>query len=280
MTSRAMKLRLDKLVKAAHVGAEGTEQISEKKFDSIMGRLDEADNKPIRELNTDSIRELDKALTLMVQLNRLKKKLVLGGQIRDFLGFRAEIIDGLRAMKSIKLWREPNDPDLDPKKGLFRDWVDSTLGPVEMAERIMGKAEGAFKKIFYDDVKSAQRQYLEIRQQAADMLRAAAETAGLDWNGESIENLSRSTARRPLLGKSKVTVKEIKLSSGETIRMTPAELIFLYNSLRDLDTQEQILNAGIVFKDKDIMKRTNAFALSDLPKVKAAHEPTPCRLGT
>jgi len=270
MTSRAMKLRLDKLVKAAHVGAEGTEQISEKKFDSIMGRLDEADNKPIRELNTDSIRELDKALTLMVQLNRLKKKLVLGGQIRDFLGFRAEIIDGLRAMKSIKLWREPNDPDLDPKKGLFRDWVDSTLGPVEMAERIMGKAEGAFKKIFYDDVKSAQRQYLEIRQQAADMLRAAAETAGLDWNGESIENLSRSTARRPLLGKSKVTVKEIKLSSGETIRMTPAELIFLYNSLRDLDTQEQILNAGIVFKDKDIMKRTNAFDLSDLPKVKDA----------
>ena len=260
-TAAATKRRLEGLLRAAELGEE---RITDPRIKAAQSRLDEANKTVLRDMTTEGIKELTQALSLLIQLNRLKKKLVMGGQIRDFLGFRTEILESLRKLKDVRLWRKPGDPDLDPRKGKFRDWVDSSLGPVEMAKRIMGKAKGAWKQIFYDDVKVAQRKFLSIKQHAFDLLKQSAKVHNIKWNGAEIERLSRAVSGK------KVTVREVKLASGETVRMTPAELIFLYNSLRDLDTQEQILNAGIVFKNKDIMKKTTNIDLSDIKRIRDA----------
>ena len=257
-TAAQTKRRLQGLLRAAEVGDA---EISDARIQGAIDRLDEAGKTPIRELTTSGIRQMQEALELLIQLNRLKKKLILGRKIRDFLGYRSEILNGLAAQKDVKLYREPSDADRDPSKGGVRDFVDSTLGPVEMAQRIMGKLEGSFKQIFYDDPKAAESEYMRVKQEAEDLLRGVAEANGLKWDGAAIEKLSRVVS-----GKN-ATIREISLKSGDTLKVTPGELIFLYNSLRDLDTQDQVLNAGVVFKDKDIMSRKVSISLEDITKI-------------
>lgn len=162
--------------------------------------------------------------------------------------------------RSVAVYRQPNDSDLDPEKGTLRTvLVDGTLGPVETAQRIDGAEGGAMKQIMYDDPKNAERNYLAIKQEAEDLLRTTAEAVELDWDGASIETYSRVVA-----GFDKAIKRNLKLSNGQTLTLSPAELIFLHLSLRDLDTQEQILNTGIVFKDKDISNKTVPITIADI----------------
>lgn len=105
-TSSAVRKRLDSLLRAARVGDEGIEGVSEARIKKVEGRLSEAGRKPIRNLTTEGVKELNQALSLLIQLNRLKKKLVFGNVIKEFQEFRNKIVNSLRGQRAVRLEKQ------------------------------------------------------------------------------------------------------------------------------------------------------------------------------
>jgi hypothetical protein len=215
--------RLNSLIKASQDTDIDLELVNAAKV-----KLAENPEIPLSKRSAETIETVTNAIQNIIHQNKLKNQLIFGRQLRDNQLAADVVKESLSKQKQ-------KGGEIDHKAGLLRTFMDKHIGSIEAVKRVDGSEDGIFKYIQYDALKEGERRKYKEIQEGIDNLENAAVNAGYKWGSKELTKISREAS-------GKLKTKALKLKSGDTVKMTPAELIHFV--LADTETKREYVKAG------------------------------------
>src|SRR5690606_1105786 len=131
--------------------------------------------------------------------------------------------------------------------------LEGFADPDLYAEFLSGSDSTETYRVLYSEIDAAQTEWYRGVQQAEDALFAAVEAAGLKPGSKELAKMSRvlagqhgtvealASGKPALRHATRADIVEVELPGGRTLRMTPAERMYLLASLQDLETRDLIV---------------------------------------
>ena len=241
-------------------GTDVWEQIPDKHKEQIK-RLEK---RHINELSGEEAADLAQTIGHLISLNDTKQKFIIRGKDREHSKVLTQAIENIS--KSIHGEKKPPPEGAIPQekpRGTVRKIWDYSFGREAenmelLLERIEGKdiddPDAVLTKGVFGAIKEGRKQYIEMNREDSEATAEAFKKIGI--SNKDISKMSHIAGHTNLSEKEQLKlIKEIaetiELPSGKKIKITPAQRIGLYNTLKNphgvravLDTKE---GTGVVF---------------------------------